>query len=140
MTGVQTCALPILTPMTDAEKLLFVAENSLWSDKDRWLKRVVDPYPLPISFAPAIIQQEMPFQKVKETLNAKFIEREEEIDSLLLALISREHVLLLGPPGTAKSALAEEICKSLGGNLFSLLFTKFTTPEEVFGPISLIGL
>lgn len=69
-----------------------------------------------------------------------FVERQEEIAVLSLALLTREHALLIGNPGVAKSALANAICKSLGGKFFSLLMTRFTTPEEVFGPLSLKAL
>jgi MoxR-like ATPase len=57
-----------------------------------------------------------------------------------VALLARQHVLLLGPPGTAKSQLVEDICARIGGIYFSWLLTKFSTPEELFGPISLKAL
>lgn len=47
---------------------------------------------------------------------------------------------MLGPPGTAKSMLAKEVCRRLGGRYFEWLLTKFTTPEEIFGPMSLAAL
>lgn len=77
---------------------------------------------------------------LQRELNSKLIERQEAIQGILLALIAREHVLLLGPPGVAKSALANQLCAALGGSYFQILLTKFTTPEEVFGPISLKAL
>jgi len=80
-------------------------------------------------------------QKIRIELNACYFEREAEIDGLLVALLAREHVLLLGPPGTAKSALARTLCEALdGGGYFQWLLTKFSTPDELFGPISLKGL
>lgn len=73
-------------------------------------------------------------------LNGAFIERREVVKALLVALIAREHVALLGDPGTGKSAITNAVCRAIGGSQFSVLMTKFTVPEEVFGPISLAGL
>ena len=50
-------------------------------------------------------------------------------------------MLLVGEPGTAKSMLAEELCRRLdGARYFHWLLTRFTTPEELFGAVSLAGL
>jgi MoxR-like ATPase len=68
------------------------------------------------------------------------MERDEEIDSVMIALLSGQHCLLLGPPGTAKSALIKDACQRIGGTYFQWLLTRFTTPEELFGPISLKAL
>lgn len=74
-------------------------------------------------------------------LNSSFKEREDEIAGSLLAMLSGEHVLLLGPPGTAKSLMARTICNTVqDGHFFYYLLTRFTTPEEVFGPLSLAEL
>ena len=81
------------------------------------------------------------FTTTRAELSAALIERETEVDCLLTALIAREHCLLVGPPGTAKSLLSNALTAWLdGGSQFTVLLTKFTTPEEVFGPISLAGL
>jgi MoxR-like ATPase len=80
------------------------------------------------------------FQQMRADLTASLIERDQEIDLCLTALVAREHVLLVGPPGTAKSMLSDAIVKWLDGSRFQILLTKFTTPEEVFGPVSLAGL
>jgi len=80
-------------------------------------------------------------KKLQEELDANIVERSTEIEGSLAALIAKVHVLFLGPPGTAKSLLAENICKALiGGKFFRWLMTKYTTPEELFGPPSLKGL
>jgi MoxR-like ATPase len=70
-----------------------------------------------------------------------FKEREAEINGSLLAVMSGENILFLGPPGTAKTQLAKNICQSIeGGNFFNYLLTSFLTPEEIFGPLSLKAL
>jgi len=70
-----------------------------------------------------------------------FKEREAEINGSLLAVLSGENLLFLGPPGTAKTQLAKNICQSIeGGNFFNYLLTSFSTPEEIFGPLSLKAL
>ncbi len=80
-------------------------------------------------------------RKIKEELKGEFFERDEVIEGALCALLSGCHVLLIGPPGTAKSLLAHEICKRVSGaKYFQWLLTKFTTPEEIFGAVSLKGL
>jgi len=78
---------------------------------------------------------------VRSSLQARFLERDNAIDLILAALLSRLHVFLLGPPGTAKSALASALVASLdGAQGFTWLMSKFTTPEDVFGPVSLGAL
>jgi len=78
---------------------------------------------------------------IKQEFSGYFKERDAEINGSLLALLSGEHVLLLGPPGTAKTLLANKICETIeGGNFFHYLLTRFSTPEEVFGPLSLKAL
>lgn len=75
-----------------------------------------------------------------ETLSAGLIERDEQARCLLLAAASGEHVLLVGPPGTAKSEIARRLQWILGGPWFERLLTRFTVPEELFGPLSLAAL
>lgn len=78
--------------------------------------------------------------QIEHELKKTYFERGEEIRGSVLALLARQHVLLLGPPGSAKSLMVEDLCGRIGGNYFDWLFTKFTTPEEIFGPISLKAL
>ncbi len=74
-------------------------------------------------------------------MKGEFFERDDVIEGALCALLSGCHILLIGPPGTAKSLLAHEICERiLGTKYFQWLLTKFTTPEEIFGAVSLKGL
>lgn len=80
-------------------------------------------------------------QEIKDYLNQKYVEREKEIEAILIALLSRQHVLLIGSPGTGKSALVSELGKIFNGvNYFQWLLTRFSTPEELFGPLSIKAL
>src|SRR5215813_3838823 len=80
-------------------------------------------------------------RKIREELQQMFLERAELIDGALAALLSAQHVLVIGPPGTAKSMLADEFCRRISGaSYFQWLLTKFTTPEELFGAVSLKAL
>jgi MoxR-like ATPase len=80
-------------------------------------------------------------RSVRTELAQMFLERAALIDGALTALLSGQHVLIIGPPGTAKSMLADELCRRLeGSTYFQWLLTKFTTPEELFGAVSLRAL
>lgn len=73
-----------------------------------------------------------------ELLERRFLERSELIRLLLLGMISGENALLIGPPGTAKSQLARAVSHLFGSeHWFEYLLTRFTTPDEIFGPVSL---
>ena len=70
-----------------------------------------------------------PIQNLRTDLTTRFPERKDVIDGALAAVLAGEHVLLLGPPGTAKSALARAIAQAFGGSYFERLLTKFSTPR-----------
>ena len=80
------------------------------------------------------------FAAARKALSSALIERDDEIDLALTALLAGEHLLLVGPPGCAKSLLLDSLLSWTGGTKFSILLTKFTTPEECLGPISLSAL
>ena len=71
---------------------------------------------------------------IKET----FVGKNEIIDLLGIGLLARENAFLLGPPGTAKSALIRALSNGIeDGNNFEYLLTRFTEPNEIFGPFDI---
>jgi len=75
---------------------------------------------------------------VLKYVKESFIGKDEIIDLLGICLIARENAFLLGPPGTAKSAIVRQLntCIS-GGKNFEYLLTRFTEPNELFGPFDI---
>lgn len=65
------------------------------------------------------------------------IEREQLAELIVLAAVAGEHLLILGPPGTAKSAVVRRVAAALGGRYFEYLLGRFTEPSELFGPVDL---
>ncbi len=70
-------------------------------------------------------------------LKEKFVGKDDIIDLMGICLAGRENMFLLGPPGTAKSALVKELSKLLHGKTFEYLLTRFTEPNELFGPFDI---
>jgi MoxR-like ATPase len=66
-----------------------------------------------------------------------FVAKDEVIDLLGVALAAGENIFLHGPPGTAKSALVHDLCRRLHGRSFDYLLTRFTEPNELFGPFDI---
>ena len=64
------------------------------------------------------------FATARKELSAALIEREEEVDLVLTALVANEHVLLVGPPGCGKSLLLDSVLSWTGGTKFGILLTK----------------
>src|SRR5262245_53037022 len=91
-------------------------------------------------FAPEVSPVQEKFLTARRELSSALIEREEEVDVVLTALVAQEHVLLVGPPGCAKSLLLDSLMRWMRGRRFRALFSRFPTPEECFGPVSVKGL
>ena len=77
---------------------------------------------------------------VTDILKRQFVGRDEVIDLIALAVVAGEHLFLFGPPGTAKSALIRAFATAVDGRYFEYLLTRFSEPNEVFGPIDLVKL
>lgn len=71
---------------------------------------------------------------VKDT----FIGKNDVVDLLGICLLARENAFLYGPPGTAKSAIVRTLAKAVkDGKNFEYLLTRFTEPNEIFGPFDI---
>jgi MoxR-like ATPase len=75
--------------------------------------------------------------EVLAPMKQAFVGKDEIIDLLGVCLVARENLFLLGPPGTAKSALVQDLARRIEGNVFDYLLTRFTEPNEVFGPFDI---
>lgn len=81
------------------------------------------------------------FLRIRTDLEKSFRERERAIECIMLAALSGSHALLVGPPGTAKSALFFAFLASFqDARKFQTLVTKFGTEDEYFGPVKLSAL
>lgn len=76
-------------------------------------------------------------QRILHHLKEKFVGKDDIIDLMGICLAGRENLFLLGPPGTAKSAMVRELSKLLNGKTFEYLLTRFTEPNELFGPFDI---
>lgn len=76
-------------------------------------------------------------ERVLRPVKELFAGKDVIIDLLGLALVSGENIFLHGPPGTAKSALVREVAKRLEGRVFDYLLTRFSEPNELFGPFDI---
>jgi len=77
---------------------------------------------------------------VESTLNSIVVGHEEFIKALMLASISGEHIIVIGPPGTAKSYAVRTFAQLLSAKFYSYLLTKFTSYDELFGTVDVTAL
>src|SRR5262245_37098055 len=79
-------------------------------------------------------------QKVREVgraLDERYLDKSELVRMLLVTLVAGEHMLIVGPPGTAKSALVRHLARLVDARYFEYLLTRFSEPNEIFGPIDI---
>ena len=80
-------------------------------------------------------------RKLRDALLTGLVERDLSVRLALIAALAGEHLLLVGPPGTAKSLVARRLHLAFAkSSYFERLLTRFTVPEELFGPLSIKGL
>ncbi|MGC3961068.1 MAG: AAA family ATPase [Verrucomicrobiota bacterium] len=75
--------------------------------------------------------------EVLDPMRRAFIGKDEVIDLLGVCLIGGENLFILGPPGTAKSALVHQLAARMEGRTFDYLLTRFTEPNELFCPFDI---
>ncbi len=76
-------------------------------------------------------------QEVLQPMKEAFVGKDEVVDLLGVCLVAGENLFLMGPPGTAKSALVHDLGRRLEGRTFEYLLTRFTEPNEIFGPFDI---
>src|SRR5438067_7399132 len=78
--------------------------------------------------------------RFRTSLGRFFVNKQDLIDLMLVAAVAQEPLLLVGPPGTAKSDLVLKFKDALGleeGDYFEYMLTRFTEPSEIIGPIDI---
>lgn len=75
--------------------------------------------------------------RVLAPIKAGFVGKDDIVDLMGICLVGGEHLFLWGPPGTAKSALVQHLGRRLHGEVFDYLLTRFTEPNELFGPFDI---
>lgn len=104
---------------------------------------------------PDVAQAVERLRHLREYLKTRvFVGKDEVIDMMTICMVAREPLLLVGPPGTAKSDLVVAYCQSLGlrsqtpekvpglqpRDYFEYLLTQYTEPNEIFGPVDIKAL
>ncbi len=77
-------------------------------------------------------------ERILKLLNVGLYEREKAINLSYLSMVAGEAIFLLGPPGVGKSLMARRLSRILkSGKAFEYLMHRFSTPDEIFGPVSI---
>ena len=76
-------------------------------------------------------------QEAARVMEQHFLDKQEIVRLMLITVVAGEHMLLIGPPGTAKSAMVRTFAKLVDARYFDYLLTRFTEPNELFGPVDI---
>jgi MoxR-like ATPase len=76
-------------------------------------------------------------REVGRELDQRYLDKSELVRLLLVTLVAGEHMLIVGPPGTAKSALVRHLARLIDARYFEYLLTRFSEPNEIFGPVDI---
>lgn len=100
-------------------------------------QRMAPPQPTARSFATDVARTSSAVQEVARIMGAAFLDKQELIRLMLVSAIAGEHMVIIGPPGTAKSAMVGMFAKLIDARYFEYLLTRFTEPNELFGPVDI---
>lgn len=98
---------------------------------------MVAPPTTPRSFAVDVARASAAFQDIARQMGAQFLDKQEIIRLMTISAIAGEHMVIVGPPGTAKSAMIDMFAKLIDARYFEYLLTRFTEPNELFGPVDI---
>lgn len=76
-------------------------------------------------------------QEAARIMEQHFLDKQEVVRLMLISVVAGEHMLLIGPPGTAKSAMVRLFARLIDARYFEYLLTRFTEPNELFGPVDI---
>ena len=76
-------------------------------------------------------------REVGQALDRRFLDKGELGRLMLISLLAGEHMLIVGPPGTAKSALVRYLARLVDARYFEYLLTRLTEPSELYGPVDI---
>jgi MoxR-like ATPase len=85
----------------------------------------------------SVLEASTSLRTVVSAATKGLVEREALVEMVALSAVAEEHVLVIGPPGTAKSEAVRRIARATGGQYFEYLLGRFTEPSEIFGPVDL---
>src|SRR3569833_1710866 len=77
------------------------------------------------------------FQDLARQMGQQFLDKQEIIRLMTISAIAGEHMVIVGPPGTAKSAMIAMFAKLIDAKYFEYLLPRFTEPNELFGPVDI---
>ena len=95
------------------------------------------PPPAPSAVGPDLTEVAARLRQIGDVLSRHFLDKQEMIRLLLVSVVAGEHMVIVGPPGTAKSALVRMFSRLIDAKYFEYLLTRFTEPNELFGPVDI---